>query len=107
MTNQSFPAIGRRYRADYGQLVFNLDFAADGKTLRWADAGAADFDAAAKTEDYTATFIRPDVFWVTWKEADGTTVTHVEDFENGVVHAAITMPDHSFYTLTGKLTPRD
>lgn len=106
MTAQAFPAIGNRYRADYGQLVFNLDFAADGKTLRWADAGAKDFDAAAKTEHYTATFVRPGVFWVTWQEADGTTVSHVEDFDNGVVHAAITAPDHSFYTLTGKLVPR-
>lgn len=107
MTTQPFPAIGNRYRADYGQLVFNLEFAADGETLRWADAGAADFDSAATTEHYTATFVRRGVFWVTWKEADGTTVSHVEDFENGIVHAAITMPDHSFYTLTGKLSPRD
>ena len=34
---------------------------------------AEDFDAAAQTETYSATFVRPGVFWVTWKEADGTT----------------------------------
>ncbi|MDN3722261.1 hypothetical protein QW131_31250 [Roseibium salinum] len=38
---------------------------------------------------------------VTWQEADGVTVTHVEDFENGIVHGAITMPDKTFLTLKG------
>jgi hypothetical protein len=76
--------------------VFHVDFAPDGKTLRWADASAEDFDAVAHMETYSATFIRPHVFWVTWKEADGTTVTHVEDFETGYVYASITQPDLTF-----------
>lgn len=104
MTDKTFPAIGHRYRADYGQMVFHVDFAADGKTLRWAEASATDFNATAHTETYSATYVRPGVFWVTWKEADGTTVSHVEDFENDTVLASITMPDHKFLTLTGKWT---
>lgn len=105
MTNHAFPAIGRRYLADYGQVVFLVDFATDGKTLRWAEAAAPDFDAAAHTETYSATQVRPGVFWVTWQEADGTTVSHVEDFENDVVHASITTPAREFLTLTGQWTP--
>lgn len=104
MTDKAFPAIGQRYLADYGQVVFHVDFAQDGKTLRWAEAPAVDFDSAAHTETYSATYVRPGVFWVTWKEADGTTVTHVEDFENDTVFASITMPDHEFLTLTGNWT---
>ncbi|MBD9389790.1 hypothetical protein IB237_21565 [Agrobacterium sp. AGB01] len=41
---------------------------------------------------------------LTWKEADGTTVTHVEDFETGYVYAAITQPDLTFLTLKGRWT---
>lgn len=104
MTDQTFPAPGHRYLADYGQVVFHVDFAADGKTLRWAEASATDFDAAARTETFSAVFVRPGVFWVTWKEADGTTVSHVEDFENGVVLASITTPTHEFLTLRGTWT---
>ncbi|RCS22180.1 hypothetical protein DUT91_19480 [Phyllobacterium salinisoli] len=104
MTDTAFPATGHVYKADYGDPVFRVAFNADGKTLRWAPFAAADFDAEAATENYQATFIRPDVFMVTWKEADGTTVSHVEDFENATVHAAITMPDHQFLTLTGSWT---
>lgn len=104
MANETFPGVGHRYRADYGAVVFHVDFAPDGKTLRWADASAEDFDVVARMETYSATFIRPHVFWVTWKEADGTTVTHVEDFESGNVHASITQPDLTFLTLKGRWT---
>ncbi len=104
MKKQSFPGIGRRYLADYGTFAFHVDFDAEGRTLRWADAGAEDFDAAAQTETYSATFVRPGVFWVTWKEADGTTVSHVEDFEQNGVLAAITMPNHDFLTVAGRWT---
>lgn len=101
MTDKSFPALGHTYKADYGDPVFRVLFSTDGKTLRWAPFDAEDFDAAATTETYQATYIRPGVFMVTWQEADGITVTHVEDFENNVVHGAITMPDKTFLVLKG------
>lgn len=104
MTDTAFPAINHTYRADYGELVYRVAFAGDGKTLRWAEDAASDFDAAAKTETYRAVPIRPGVFMVTWREADGTTVTHVEDFENDIVQAAITLPDRTFLTLEGGWT---
>lgn len=107
MTNTAFPAIGHVYKADYGDPVFRVSFATDGKTLRWAPFSAEDFEAAATTETYRATYIRPGVFMVTWQEADGITVTHVEDFENDTVHAAITLPDRKFLTLTGRWTRLD
>ncbi|PAU52526.1 hypothetical protein BZL41_24960 [Pseudomonas sp. PIC25] len=107
MTAIAFPAIGHVFRADYGERVYRVAFDADGKTLRWAPFPAEDFDAAATTETYRALPIRPGVFMVTWKEADGTTVTHVEDFEHDTVHAAITLPDHTFLNLTGSWTRVD
>lgn len=107
MSKTAFPATGHSYKADYGDIVFRVTFDTDGKTLCWAPFAAEDFDAAAKTESYQSTYIRPGVFMVTWQEADGITVAHVEDFENDTVHAAITLPDHKFLTLTGSWTRLD
>ncbi|CAN7716520.1 MoaF-related domain-containing protein [Neorhizobium tomejilense] len=104
MTDKTFPALGHVYKADYGDLVFRVAFASEGNSLRWAPFAATDFNAEAKSETYRATFIRTGVFMVTWKEADGITVTHVEDFENSVVHAAITLADRKFLTLKGHWT---
>lgn len=102
-----YPAAGHIYKADFGDPVFRVAFNEDGKTFRWAPFAAEDFDAAAKTETYQATYIRPGVYMVTWREADGLTVTHVEDFENDTLHSSITLPDRTFLNLTGSWTRLD
>jgi hypothetical protein len=104
MTDNTFPAIGHVYQADYRERVYRVAFAADGKTLRWAQEPVADCDRDSVTETYAQTPIRPGVFMVTWQETDGITVTHVEDFENDLVHAAITLPDRTFLNLKGAWT---
>lgn len=48
--------------------------------------------------------IRPNVYMVYWQEKSGTTVTHLEDFQNEIVYTNITSPDHTFINLKGKLT---
>lgn len=101
MPDHLFPATGHRYLADYSTFAFHVEFDNDGKTLRWADAAAKNFDEIATTEHYQKKILRPGVFWVTWKEADGTTVSHVEDFDNEKVYASITLPDHTFITVEG------
>jgi hypothetical protein len=105
MTVNTFPAIGHVYQADYRERAYRVAFDTDGKTLRWAQEPVADFDRDSVTETYKQVPVRPGVFMVTWQEADGITVTHVEDFENGIVHAAITLPDHTFLNLKGTWTP--
>lgn len=104
MSDTAFPAIGCVYKADYGEFVFRVAFAADGRTMRWAPFAAEDFEAAATTETYQSRYIRPGVHMVAWQESDGTTVTHVEDFDNNVVFASITTPDHTFLNLKGAWT---
>lgn len=54
--------------------------------------------------NYTATEVADMVFMVTWKEPDGSTVTHVEDFNNAVVYTNITLPDHTFLNYKGTFT---
>lgn len=97
------PAPGHIYEADFGGQAFHLNFHADGQVMQFKPATTPDCNGAQAVR-YTATLIRPGVFMVTWTEADHTTVTHVQDFEAGVVHTNITRPDHRFLNLTGRWT---
>jgi hypothetical protein len=47
--------------------------------------------------------IRPGVFLVSWQEHDGTTVTHVEDFDSNTFHSRATLADHRFMRITGRM----
>jgi phenolic acid decarboxylase len=51
------------------------------------------------------TEIRPDVYMVTWVESKtGNTVTHLEDYENGVAYTNITdMASRQFWRLKGTI----
>lgn len=44
------------------------------------------------------------LFAVSWKEATGATVTHVQDFDRGLVHSHATLADGRFLRMTGPLT---
>lgn len=44
------------------------------------------------------------LFAVSWKEATGATVTHVQDFDRGLVHSHATLADGQFLRMTGPLT---
>lgn len=101
MTTTSFPAAGHVYEARFDGFAFHLKFDADGRTMRFTSAEAPDFDTA-EAVTYSATLLRPQVYLVTWKEADGTTVTHVEDFERDTVYTNITQPDRTFLNLVGR-----
>ena len=103
MNTETFPAPGHTYEARFGDLAFHLKFDAEGKTMRFTSAEALDFNTA-ESVIYRALFLRPGLFLVTWTEADATTVTHVEDFDKGLVHTNITKPDHTFLNLSGSWT---
>jgi hypothetical protein len=59
--------------------------------------------ARTETVKIAATPIRAGVFAVSWVEADGATVVHVEDFERGVVHSYATLPNGSFLRMQGPI----
>lgn len=103
MSNSTFPAVGHVYEARFEGMAFHLKFEADGRTMRFTSAEAPDF-GKAEAVTYSATLIRPDVYMVTWPEANGTTVTHVEDFARDTVYTNITQPDHTFLNLVGRWT---
>jgi hypothetical protein len=38
-----------------------------------------------------------------WQEADKTTVVHIQDFANGIVHTNVTVPNGVFIRRSGTL----
>lgn len=59
--------------------------------------------AKTETVEMTANWIRPGVFAVSWVEASGATVVHVEDFERSIVHSHATLPDGTFLRMQGPI----
>lgn len=98
-----YPAIGRKAVVDFGGFSFQLDFA-DHRRLTFTGL-TGDFKGLGDTVFYTAVPIRPAVYMVYWSEPNSTkaNVVHVQDYENGIVHTNIAMPDLSFTNLKGEL----
>ena len=64
---------------------------------------AGPFKGTPETVQIAVTPIRPGVFMVCWQEADKTTVVHVQDFENGIVHTNVTESNGVFIHYSGTL----
>jgi len=59
--------------------------------------------ARTETVKCVATSIRPGVFLVSWVEASGATVVHVEDFGRSVLYSQATLPDGTFLRMQAPL----
>ncbi|AEY87000.1 hypothetical protein SHJG_1725 [Streptomyces hygroscopicus subsp. jinggangensis 5008] len=98
----------RRYFVDLGQLTLEEHFESEERmTFTVVAGGGLVPDGYVETVAITAVEIRPDVFLISWKEESGATITHLEDFERGVVHSRITLPDGTPLALTGTIKPLD
>jgi hypothetical protein len=51
------------------------------------------------------TELRPQLFLLTWKEANGNTITQIQDHENGKVYMNWTSPGGEFTNTTGTIKP--
>ncbi|MCY1516372.1 hypothetical protein D9M68_509990 [compost metagenome] len=97
------PFAGRSFRVDYDGLSAHNLYSADGGTIRYAIvsgpyAGARG-EAACEWRQ-----IAEGVYVISWQEADGATVVHVDDFANGRSQAFFTATDLSFHRMQGPLT---
>jgi hypothetical protein len=100
--------INRRYFVDLGRLTLEENFeSAERMTFTVVAGGGMVPDGYVETVATTAVEIRPDVFLISWKEESGANITHLEDFEHGVVHSRITLPDGTPLALTGTIKPLD
>ncbi|NYJ03187.1 hypothetical protein HNR19_003885 [Nocardioides thalensis] len=93
----------RTFHFDLGGLKVRYTFEPDDKaTFVVTDGAGLAPDGHTETVAITATEIRPNVWLNAWREANGSTVTHVEDFEKGVLYSNVTV-DGQLYTLTGTI----
>ena len=100
--------IGRRFLADLGVLVVELAFDSATQITFTVKQGAGLVgDGHSETVAATVHEVRPGVYFTSWQEASGATVTHLEDFQNGVLHSRATLPNGEFYQLTGTIVPLD
>lgn len=97
---QKFPAAGHVYIVDFGAFVVELNFESDTK-LTYTGIRPDGSRGQSETVWITATYIRDNVFMVTWQEGDKTTVVHVEDYENNVIYTNITNPNNTFQKFKG------
>ena len=98
------PVIGNKFQVAFGgDFVFELDFQAADK-MTWTPLKGE--DRQSHTENITMVEIRPNVYMIYWQEASGNRIVHVEDFANGKAYTNITLPDQTFYNLSGPLTLR-
>lgn len=96
-SDTSYPAPGHTFEANFGARAYKLAF--DPAKSEMTFTGA---NGSSATVAYTARELRPGLYMVYWQEADGgARVTHIEDFENGVVYANIAGRDGKFYNLKG------
>jgi hypothetical protein len=97
---EEFPAVGHTYEVDYGgDYLVRFDFHSVRSMTIHGMKGK--YKGFIQTVEISVTPIRPGVFMVFWQEENQTTVTHVEDFEKGIIYANITLPGNKSLRLQG------
>ena len=94
---------GRSFQVQYPGLTAHNIYSADARSVRYAIvsgpyAGASG-EAACQWRQ-----IAEGVYVISWQEANGATVVHVDDFTGGHSQAFFTASDLSFYRMKGPLT---
>lgn len=102
MKNQNLPSfVGKTFVFDYGDLVAHDHFVSD--TLLTFEVVGGPFAGVRGEARYEAHEIAPDVWMITWQEADGATVVHVDDFARGISHSNFTDAKLGFHRMLGSL----
>lgn len=57
--------------------------------------------ARSETVDIQVVPLGNSIFAVSWQEADGATVTNVQDYDRGVIHSFATLPSGQFLRMNG------
>ena len=101
MSTPPFPAVGHVYEVNFGSWVFHFHFIAE--TVITLTGVEGPYKETSETVQIAVTPIRPGVFMICWQEVDKTTVVHVQDFDNGIVHTNVTEPNGVFIGHSGTL----
>ncbi|MEN3931100.1 MBL fold metallo-hydrolase [Microvirga sp. W0021] len=97
-----YPAIGNTVKVDFAGTKFDINFA-DNKTMSFIGTDGV-FKGSADTVTYTPVEVAKNVFMVYWHEPkSGSNVTHVQDYNKGIVYTNIARKDGNFVNLKGTL----
>lgn len=106
MNTTLFPMAGQCFEVDYGGPVAENAYAEDGRSLTYTiTSGALAGNTATVSFEWRR--IEGGAFAISWQEADGATVVHIDDFETGRSLAFFTTADQQFHRLEGPLRSLD
>lgn len=106
MSTTAFPMAGQGFEVDYGNFIATNVYAQDGSTLTYEiTQGALRGNTATVGFEWRHLLRRS--YAISWREADGSTVVHIDDFEAGRSLAFFTTLDGQFFRLEGSLHPLD
>ncbi len=99
--NSDFSLVGPTFQADFGEKTFNLQYESMDRLVLTEVKGPT----VGRRQVLTVKIeeLRPKLFMVNWQEENKLTVTDIEDYEIGVVHANLTTPNDNFIHLKGTL----
>ena len=97
----AYPPVGQVWIFDIGVAQIEHHFISHDEMHYRILTGS--MEGAEETVRIAVEFIRPEVFLVSWQEANKNTVVHVEDFANGTFHSLLTTPEGHFYRTTGPM----
>ncbi|GAA2697500.1 nuclear transport factor 2 family protein [Actinoplanes palleronii] len=99
---------GHQYVSDLGELVLLLDFeSASALTVTVLEGGGIAVAGQRERVDVTMAEVRPGLYFTTWQNRAGATVTQMQDFVNAMVRATLALPDGRCLVMTGSLRRTD
>lgn len=105
-THRLPPFAGSAFEVVYDGLAAINDYDADGRTVRYAITAGA-LRGTRGEASYHWREIAAHVYAISWQEADGASVVHVDDFAHGTSLSFFTTPSLALYRLAGTLRPVD
>jgi hypothetical protein len=98
----AFPGFGRRYLASFPAFRFELAFSPCG-TLTWTRLLDDGSRGPSETVNICVDSVGGGLYFVSWRESNGTIVAHVEDFAQRSVVTHIRRSDGTLLRANGSL----
>lgn len=97
------PFAGRTFEVAYDGLVATNAYDADGHKVRY-EVTAGPLRGAHGEAEYAWREIAPGIHAISWREADGASVVHVDDFGKGTSLSFYVTPTNELHRLSGSLS---
>lgn len=106
MNALALPFAGRCFEVDYGDLIATNAYTQDGRALTY-EITRGTLTGNTATVGFEWRHLSGQSYAISWQEADGSTVVHIDDFETGRSLAFFTTPSGQFFRLDGSLRSVD